>query len=143
VIGVEIKLVNNMNFKKEIDEITKQAISELDKVKFNQRTNEDRLKAIGNIYFIYSNGEMKYIGQRQSKGIKTRLDQHLFGKSFSVDKNNVQNGTISKWNMVSAEIENGNKITFKTILIEPDNLRTTIELELINHFKPEWNIQGK
>jgi hypothetical protein len=132
-----------MNFKKEIDEITKLAILELDKLKVYQRTNEDRLKAIGNIYFIYSNGEMKYIGQRQSKGIKTRLDQHLFGKSFSVDKNNVQNGTISKWNMVSAEIENGNKITFKTILIEPDNLRTTIELELINHFKPEWNIQGK
>ena len=132
-----------MNFKKEIDEITKLAILELDKLKVYQRTNEDRLKAIGNIYFIYSNGEIKYIGQRQSKGIKTRLDQHLFGKSFSVDKNNVQNGTISKWNMVSAEIENGNKITFKTILIEPDNLRTTIELELINHFKPEWNIQGK
>ena len=132
-----------MNFKNEIDEITKLAISELDKVKFNQRTNEDRLKAVGNIYFLYSNGEMKYIGQRQAKGIKTRLDQHLFGKSFSVDKNNVQNGTISKWNKVNAEIEIGNKITFKTILIEPDNLRTTIELELINHFKPEWNIQGK
>ena len=132
-----------MNFKNEIDEITKLAISELDKVKFNQRTNEDRLKAVGNIYFLYSNGEMKYIGQRQAKGIKTRLDQHLFGKSFSVDKNNVQNGTISKWNKVNTEIENGNKITFKTILIEPDNLRTTIELELINHFKPEWNIQGK
>ena len=132
-----------MNFKNEIDEITKLAISELDKVKFNQRTKEDRLKAVGNIYFLYSNGEMKYIGQRQAKGIKTRLDQHLFGKSFSVDKNNVQNGTISKWNKVNTEIENGNKITFKTILIEPDNLRTTIELELINHFKPEWNIQGK
>ena len=29
-----MKLVNNMNFKKEIDEITKQAIGELDKVKF-------------------------------------------------------------------------------------------------------------
>ena len=132
-----------MNFKKEIDGITKLAMLELDKLKVYQRTNEDRLKAIGNIYFIYSNGEMKYIGQRQAKGIKTRLDQHLFGKSFSVDKNNVQNGTISKWNMVSTEIENGNKITFKTILIKPDNLRTTIELELINHFKPEWNIQGK
>lgn len=132
-----------MNFKKEIDEITKLAILELDKLKVYQRTNEDRLKAIGNIYFIYSNGEMKYIGQRQAKGIRTRLDQHLFGKSFSVDKNNVQNGTISKWNRVSTEIENGNKITFKTILIKPDNLRTTIELELINHFKPEWNIQGK
>ena len=132
-----------MNFKKEIDEITKQAISELDKVKFNQRTNEDRLKSVGNIYFLYSNGDMKYIGQRQSNSIKTRLDQHLFGKSFSVDKNNVQNGTISKWNKVNVEIESGNQITFKTILIEPDNLRTTIELELINHFKPEWNIQGK
>jgi hypothetical protein len=143
VIGVEKKLVNNMNFKKEIDEITKQAISELDKVKFSQRTNKDRLKAIGNIYFLYSNGEMKYIGQRQAKGIKTRLDQHLFGKSFSVDKNNVQNGTISKWNKVNIEIESGNQMTFKTILIEPDNLRTTIELELIHHFKPEWNVQGK
>ena len=132
-----------MNFKKEIDGITKLAMLELDKLKVYQRTNEDRLKAIGNIQFIYSNGEMKYIGQRQAKGIKTRLDQHLFGNSFSVDKNNVQNGTISKWNKVSAEIENGTKITFKTILIKPDNLRTTIELELINHFKPEWNIQGK
>ena len=132
-----------MNFKKEIDGITKLAMLELDKLKVYQRTNEDRLKAIGNIYFIYSNGEMKYIGQRQAKGIRTRLDQHLFGKSFSVDKNNVQNGTISKWNRVSTEIENGNKITFKTILIKPDNLRTTIELELINHFKPEWNIKGK
>ena len=132
-----------MNFKKEIDEITKQAITELDKVKLNQRTNKDRLKAIGNIYFLYSNGEMKYIGQRQAKGIKTRLNQHLFGKSFSVNKNNVQNGTISKWNKVNVEIESGKLITFKTILIEPDNLRTTIELELINHFKPEWNIQGK
>tara|TARA_B110000261_G_C13030807_1_gene336181 strand:+ start:164 stop:562 length:399 start_codon:yes stop_codon:yes gene_type:complete len=132
-----------MNFKKEIDEITKQAICELDKVKFNQRTKENRLKAIGNIYFLYSNGELKYIGQRQAKGIKTRLDQHLFGKSFSVNKNNVQNGTISKWNKVNVEIESGKLITFKTILIEPDNLRTTIELELINHFKPEWNIQGK
>lgn len=138
-----MKLVNNMNFKKEIDEITKQAICELDKVKFNQRTKENRLKSIGNIYFLYSNGELKYIGQRQAKGIKTRLDQHLFGKSFSVNKNNVQNGTISKWNKVNVEIESGKLITFKTILIEPDNLRTTIELELINHFKPEWNIQGK
>ena len=132
-----------MNFKKEIDGITKLAMLELDKLKVYQRTNEDRLKAIGNIYFIYSNGEMKYIGQRQAKGIKTRLDQHLFGKSFSVNKNNIQNGTISKWNKVNIEIESGNLITFKTILIEPDNLRTTIELELINHFKPEWNIQGK
>lgn len=132
-----------MNFQETINDITNQAILELDKVPFCNRTNEDRLKAIGNIYFIYSNGILKYIGQRQASSIKTRLDQHLFGKSYSVNENNVQNGTVSKWHLVNKELKRGNVITFKTILIEPDNLRTTIELELINHFMPEWNIQGK
>jgi hypothetical protein len=132
-----------MNFQEIIDNITNQAILKLDKVHFFNRTNEDRLKAIGNIYFIYSNGDLKYIGQRQASGIKTRLDQHLFGKSYSVNEKNVQNGTVSKWHLVNKELIKGNVITFKTILIEPDNLRTTIELELIARFMPEWNIQGK
>ncbi|MDO6739385.1 hypothetical protein [Wenyingzhuangia sp. 2_MG-2023] len=132
-----------MNFQNEINVITKEVIAEMEKVPFMNRTNEDRLSAIGNIYFLYSNGNLKYIGQRQAIGIKTRLDQHLFGKSYSVNENNVQNGTVSKWNMVSKELEKGNEITFKTVLIKPDNLRTTIELELIAHFNPEWNIQGK
>lgn len=56
-----------MNFQNIINNITNQAISELVKSPFFQRTNEDRLKAIGNIYFLYSNGNPKYIGQRQSK----------------------------------------------------------------------------
>ena len=132
-----------MNFQIIINDITNQAISELEKSPIFQRTNEDRLKAVGNIYFLYSNGILKYIGQRQAIGIKTRLSQHLFGKSYSVDINNVQNGTVSKWNKVSEELEKGKEITFRTIHIEPDNLRTTIELELITHFKPKWNIQGK
>lgn len=132
-----------MNFQGIINDITNQAIVELSRVPFFNRTNEDRLKAIGNIYFIYSNRILKYVGQRQASSIKTRLDQHLFGKSYSVNENNVQNGTVSKWHMVNNELKKGNVITFKTILIEPDSLRTTIELELINHFKPEWNIQGK
>ena len=84
-----------------------------------------------------------YIGQRQSNGIKTRLDQHLFGKSYSVDANGKQNGTISKGHLVERELEKGNVIHFKIIHIQPDNLRTTIELELINRLKPEWNIQGR
>ena len=137
------KLVTKLNFQKEIDEITLKSFNEIKKAAMYNRTQTDRLKAIGNIYFIYSNGILKYIGQRQSKGIKTRLDQHLFGKSFSLDEKNVQNGTISKWHKVKEEIDNKNKITFKTILIEPDNLRTTIELELIRKLAPEWNIQGK
>lgn len=132
-----------MNFQELINDITDQAIVELDKTRFSNRTKEDRLKAVGNIYFIYSNGVLKYIGQRQANGIKTRLDQHLFGKSFSVNEKGIQSGTISKWHMVNHELEIGNKITFKTILIEPDSLRTTIELELIARYTPEWNIQGK
>ena len=132
-----------MNFQNVVNDITNQAISIVDNSPFFQRTNENRLKAVGNIYFIFSNGNLKYIGQRQAKGLRTRLDQHLFGKSYSVDENNVQNGTGSKWNMVNIELEKGNEITFKTLLIEPDTLRTTIELELIAHFKPKWNIQGK
>ena len=92
---------------------------------------------------MFSNKKLKYIGQRQSKGIKTRLDQHLFGKSYSVDENGKQNGTISKWHLVKQELDDGNEISFKTILIEPDNLRTTIELEMIKKLNPEWNIQGK
>ncbi|MFT4669133.1 MAG: hypothetical protein ACI9M9_000069 [Flavobacteriaceae bacterium] len=132
-----------MNFQNIINDITNQAIAELEKSPVFQRTNEDRLKAVGNIYFLYSNENLKYIGQRQANGIKTRLSQHLFGKSYSEDNNNVQNGTVSKWNKVNEELEKGKKITFRTIHIKPDSLRTTIELELINYFKPKWNIQGK
>ncbi len=132
-----------MNFQNQIDEITNHVLMEMEKSPFFNRTNEDRLKAIGNIYFIYSSGKLKYIGQRQAKNIKTRLDQHLFGKSYSVNENNVQNGTGSKWHMVKSELENDKEITFKAVAVEPDNLRTTIELELISRLGPEWNIQGK
>lgn len=132
-----------INFNKEIKEMTQRALEEYDNAPLMKRTNDHRLNAIGNIYFLFSDGILKYIGQRQAKGIRTRLDQHLFGKSFSVDKNNKQNGTISKWDKVENEIKKGKEISFKTILIEPDSLRTTIELELIAQLKPDWNIQGK
>lgn len=132
-----------MNFQEDIDKITDSALMEYKNAPIKNRTQEDRLNAIGNIYFIFSDNQLKYIGQRQAKGIKTRLDQHLFGKSFSINENNVQNGTVSKWDKVQEELIKGKKITFKTILIQPDSLRTTIELELISRLKPEWNIQGK
>ena len=132
-----------LKFQQQINEMTEKAIKEFKNAELKERTNENRLSAIGNIYFLFSNKKLKYIGQRQSKGIKTRLDQHLFGKSYSVDDNGKQNGTISKWHLVKKELDNGNEISFKTILIEPDNLRTTIELEMIKKLNPEWNIQGK
>ncbi|PKV64486.1 hypothetical protein ATE90_0876 [Polaribacter sp. Hel1_33_96] len=132
-----------LNFQQQINEMTEKAITEFKNAELKELTNENRLSAIGNIYFLFSNKKLKYIGQRQSKGIKTRLDQHLFGKSYSVDENGKQNGTISKWHLVKQELDDGNEISFKTILIEPDNLRTTIELEMIKKLNPEWNIQGK
>jgi len=132
-----------MNFEKDIEDMTDRAMEEYVNAQLNSRTHENRLSAVGNIYFLFSDNELKYIGQRQAKGIKTRLDQHLFGKSFSVDENNKQNGTVSKWHKVQEELNAGKDISFKTILIEPDTLRTTIELELISRLKPEWNIQGK
>jgi len=132
-----------LNFSEEINQMTKRALVEYENSTLKKRDNQDRLSAIGNIYFIFSDGVSKYIGQRQAKGIRTRLDQHLFGKSYSVDQNNKQNGTISKWDKVKYELNIGKEINFKTILIEPDSLRTTIELELISLLKPDWNIQGK
>lgn len=132
-----------LNFSEEINQMTKRALVEYQNSTLKKRDNQDRLSAIGNIYFIFSDGVLKYIGQRQAKGIRTRLDQHLYGKSYSVDQNNKQNGTISKWDKVKYELNIGKEINFKTILIEPDSLRTTIELELISILKPDWNIQGK
>ena len=132
-----------LNFSEEINQMTKRALVEYQNSPLKKRANQDRLNATGNIYFIFSDGVLKYIGQRQAKGIRTRLDQHLFGKSYSVDQNNKQNGTISKWDKVKYELNIGKEINFKTILIEPDSLRTTIELELISLLKPDWNIQGK
>jgi len=132
-----------LNFSEDINQMTKRALVEYENSTLKKRDNQDRLSAIGNIYFIFSDGVLKYIGQRQAKGIRTRLDQHLFGKSYSVDQNNKQNGTISKWDKVKYELNIGKEINFKTILIEPDSLRTTIELELISLLKPDWNIQGK
>lgn len=132
-----------LNFSEEINQMTERALVEYQNSTLKKRDNQDRLSAIGNIYFIFSDGVLKYIGQRQAKGIRTRLDQHLFGKSYSVDQNNKQNGTISKWDKVKYELNIGKEINFKTILIEPDSLRTTIELELISLLKPDWNIQGK
>lgn len=132
-----------LDFQRDIEKMTDRALIEFKNAKVKKRTDKDRLNAVGNIYFLFLKNELKYIGQRQASGIKQRLDQHLFGKSYSVDINGKQNGTISKWHKVSEEIEKGNEITFKTILITPDTLRTTIELELISRLKPEWNIQGK
>lgn len=63
-----------MNFQKEIGKMADRAMEAYTNATLTSRTNENRLSAVGNIYFIFSGNELKYIGQRQAKGIKTRLD---------------------------------------------------------------------
>lgn len=90
----------------------------------------------GNIYFIYADDELKYIGQRKIKDIKSRLQNHFTG-------NGEKHGTGSQWKKFSAEKESGSRMTFKTITVAPDSFRTTIEEELIKRLEPDWNSQGK
>lgn len=132
-----------INFQSEIESLVIKALTMYEQAPLKDRTNKDRLSAVGNIYFIHCNNLLVYIGQRKTSGIKVRLDQHLFGKSYRVNENNVQCGTISKWDKVNIELEKGNTITFKTILVKPESLRTTIEEELIGRLKPNWNVHGK
>lgn len=131
----------NLDFSDEINKMTENSIKEYERAPFKQRTKKDRLSASGNIYFIFSNKVLKYIGQRHSESIKTRLNNHLFGSSYKVDKNGKQIGTVSKWHKVKEELDKGNEITFKTILIKPESLRKAIELELISKLDSKWNIQ--
>ncbi len=131
-----------MNFEKEVKDIVKQANDELTASPMHPRTKEARLSSIGNIYALYVNGKLKYIGESKSTRIKQRLNNHLFGSGFKTDKTGKQIGTVSKWHLISNAIDKGQTITFKCILIEPDSLRTSIEEELIKIHNPDWNIHG-
>lgn len=130
-----------MDYQKQVKEIVNKALTEYEQA--IEYEIEDIEKAEGNVYFLCSNGDLKYIGQREAKGIKERLKNHLLGSGFKTDENNKQTGTGSKWDKVENELNQGKKMTFKTILIKPDSLRTTVELELIKYFSPEWNEHGK
>ena len=87
-----------------------------------------------NIYFIYVDGELKYIGQRKMANCGQRLRQHLI---------KCPKGTGSKRDLVQEAIDKGQKVTFKTLLVDVDAFRTAIEEEFIRIEKPEWNIHGK
>lgn len=125
-----------MNFTTEIDKLVKQVQHELSTMEAKE-ANMDNVKVrCGNIYFIYENEVLKYIGQRKIKDIKSRLQNHFTG-------NGEKHGTGSQWKNFEPAFKKGSKMTFKVITITPDSFRTTIEEELINQLKPEWNAQGK
>ena len=50
--------------------MTAKAVTEFENAELNERTHESRLNAVGNIYFLFSNNKLKYIGQRQTQTFK-------------------------------------------------------------------------
>ncbi len=122
-----------LDFTQEIKKIFKAYDEEYEKAE--PRTFDPDMKIEGNIYFLFSNDDLKYIGQRSSEDINIRLKNHLQGLSAG--------STGSKWDEVQAEIKAGKKITFKTILVKPDSLRKTLKEEFIKKHPTEWNKHQK
>lgn len=112
-------------------------ISDLLNTTDNSLTN---YKGIGIVYFLYlfdrNSRETKlvYIGKSKGHLFKTRIRNHVFKKHPK---------TGSKLANVTAEMDKGNEIKIKFLKINPESFRNTLEEELINHFRPSWNIQKR
>ena len=94
-----------------------------------------------NVYAIFvvineSGYALKYIGQTNKKGARSRLVNHLFKKH---DK------TGAKLDKVVNEVKAGNQIAISWISIMPESLRHYVEEELITKYKEklDWNSRGK
>ncbi len=125
---------NQLDFTQEINKIFKAYDEEYQNAE--SHTFDPDMEIEGNIYFLFSNDDLKYIGQRSEEDVKSRLKNHLEGVSAG--------STGSKWKEVQAEIKAGKKITFKTILIKPDSLRKTLKEEFIKKYSTtEWNKHKK
>ncbi len=130
----------NAERKKEIIYSPKLDLSEI------KNTNKELFDTIGkekpNIYVIFAANNkdsdfcLKYIGQTNSKGARTRLTNHLIKK---------HERTGAKLKEVDRVVKNGGRIKISFISIEPESLRHYIEEELINKYEKEleWNRHGK
>lgn len=100
------------------------------------KKSDSSLKNIqGNIYGLYVDDELKYIGDRQSDKIASRLNEHLHKCSES---------TNSKLKEVTEAYNSNKKVSYKTLLIEPDYQRYALEVYLIQNIDSlPWNIRDK
>ena len=104
-----------------------------DIIPFNE--NDEIPKMEGNIYGLYVDKKLMYIGERQNGKIHERLKQHFRGCSES---------TKSKHKEISEEVNNKKKVGYKTLLIEPDYERYSLETYLIINIKDlPWNCRDK
>lgn len=100
-----------------------------------KQTDEPLSKIDGNIYALYVDETLKYIGERQSGKIASRLNQHL---------HSCPSGTSSKLDKVNEAYKNGKKVSYKTLLITPDYERYSLETFLIQNINTlEWNVRDK
>jgi len=109
-----------------------------------KKANENLLSEISNTANVYAifvstdenNYALKYIGQTNSKGARSRLTNHLFKKHEK---------TGAKLGKVMAEVNSGHSIKISWISISPESLRHYVEEELIKIYrdKLEWNKRGK
>lgn len=97
----------------------------------------DKSELKSSIYGIYVrpiNQEkwvLKYIGTRKPDFIKARIKQHLI---------HPPNGTTSRIENVTTELNRGSEIGIKLASVYPDNLRLYYEAEILTkNEKPEWN----
>jgi hypothetical protein len=97
-------------------------------------------KNIGIVYFIYlvnkenESTSLVYIGKSKGYLFKTRIRNHFFKKHPK---------TGSKLAKIKSELAQGNEIKLKFLKVKPESFRNTLEEELINHFRPVWNIQKR
>jgi len=95
-------------------------------------------KNIGIVYFIYlldikeQKTSLVYIGKSKGYLFKSRIRNHFYKKHPK---------TGSKLARVQSELAKGNELKLKFLKVTPESFRNTLEEELINHFRPIWNIQ--
>lgn len=95
-------------------------------------------KNTGIVYFIYlvnkktHTTSLVYIGKSKGYLFKSRIRNHFYKKHPK---------TGSKLPLIHNELAKGNELKLKFLKVSPESFRNTLEEELINHFRPIWNIQ--
>ena len=89
----------------------------------------------GNVYALYVDNELRYIGERQSDKIASRLNNHLHSCPRS---------TNSKLKEIDSAYASNKKVSYKTLLIEPDYQRYALETYLIQNITSlPWNVRDR
>lgn len=99
------------------------------------QNNRQVQTAVGNVYALYVDKKIMYIGERQSDKIISRLNEHIFKCSES---------THSKLHKIEEAFFSNKEVGYKTLTVEPEFERYSVEAFLIQNLKDlEWNTRDK